>query len=186
MQYSYDVFMTENDYIEFNMYHYYMQKGASFMQWFLRLLPACIFLVFLLFDYRAGDESIELIIKGSVYLIISLIWCFVSKKFFERIFKKQIIKMKSLGKLPFSEKAKIELTEDCIKETTATTTATVLYSDVERICVNTKGRAIYTFFSASTAMILPFSTFSTDDERLEVIAFLENKIGKTAEYGKSK
>ena len=187
MQYSYDVSVSEDDYIEFNTYHFYMQKSNVILNWVLRLLPSIIFIGAILFQYLKGERQLAfLIIEAVLFFVFALIWFLCSKNVFVRSFEKQIRKLKSLGKLPFSEMATIDFSDDSITETTRTCTNTVTYNDVERLCVNSNGRAIYIFFNAVAAFLIPFGTFSTDAERLEFISFVENKIGKPAEYGKSK
>ena len=89
-----------------------------------------------------------------------------------RNIKKNIMKMKSDGKLPYHEKASVEFLDDRIVETCEQGETVVKYSDIVNV-YEEKGY-IYIFYGAMQAFILPERCF-VDNE----IRGIKNKLSQS-------
>lgn len=169
--------ITLEDYLAFNEYHLiHSKQGKKALLMFKILTPFLSFLAILVFWIAEAD--IDLIIALIITLsIVSIIMSFYSKKIWLKAIKNNIIKLEKDGKLPFEKVSTFILNDDCIIEKGAKTQTSIQYDAIEKIVCS--DQAIYVYFSAIQAFVIPFRSFESDEHKNDFLAFLEEKSTKS-------
>ena len=156
---KYNIDLNDNDYIEFNYSYLKHSKIGKYSLLATRISFPIAMFVFVL---------ALLIIKIEIGLVISVaavavLWWFIVPVLMRRNIKKDIMKMKSDGKLLYHEKASVEFLDDRIVETCEQGETVVKYSDIVNV-YEEKGY-IYIFYGAMQAFILPERCFGDNEIR---------------------
>jgi len=67
--------------------------------------------------------------------------------------------------------------DDCIIEKAVKTQTSIQYDAIEKIVCS--DQAIYVYFSAIQAFVIPFRTFESDEHKNDFLVFLKEKSTKT-------
>jgi len=179
--YEFKFTLTENDYIEFNIFH---SRNSPMVKKFTRFIYIFTFAIIALAlgVNLAGIEEdliLMLVVTGSVLVLLGgLLFLLKKLTFFDKaILKLQMNLMKGNGKLPFSEQNFLQFEDDCFIENTVDTETKTKYSKIERIAVSEK--AIYLYLTAMTANIIPVSVFESEQQKEEFLAFINGKVAQS-------
>lgn len=169
---KYNIDLNDNDYIEFNYSYLKHSKIGKYSLLATRISFPIAMFVFVLALLIIKIEIGLVISVAAVAVLSTVLWWFIVPVLMRRNIKKDIMKMKSDGKLLYHEKASVEFLDDRIVETCEQGETVVKYSDIVNV-YEEKGY-IYIFYGAMQAFILPERCFG-DNEIREI----KNKLSQT-------
>lgn len=171
--FEFKVNLVDDDFILFNQYHLLNSpNGKKSLLYFKYIIPFICF-IFVLIFFIAGADTQLVLIQAIVMTIFSIFWIGFSKKMILKSMKKNLIKMKKDGRLPYSNEATIKFDEASIYEITPNTENRTNYSLIEKIAVTEQ--AIYFYFSSVQAYIIPMTVFSGEIEKQKFLEFINLK-----------
>ena len=145
--------IEEEDYILYNVYIAFHSKAGRRLLVRGRLFGLALSLFALLVMYVAGADK-GLIVTEAIFLaVFSAVWFFVYPYFAKKSIRKQILKLKEEGKLPYEREALLEFKDDEIYEELKDGTRHVPYSDI--MSVEESGDYIYLRKGVQEAIIVP-------------------------------
>ena len=95
-------------------------------------------------------------------------------RFSNWIIKFQIAVLKKDGKLPISKSNRLQFEDEFIHEFTDFAETKIRYASIERI--EEGAYAIYAYFSAVQAIIIPFSVFDSAVAKEEFVSWLRGQV----------
>lgn len=150
---KYNIDLNDNDYIEFNYSYLKHSKIGKYSLLATRIsFPFAMFifvLALLIIDIERG----LVLTVAAVAVLSTVLWWFIVPAMMRWNIKKNIIKMKKDGKLPYNEKASVEFLDDRIVETCEQGETIVKYSDIVNIYAEKD--YFYIFYGSMQAFILP-------------------------------
>jgi hypothetical protein len=170
--------MSEADYFEFNKNHLLSSPGYRKSIRRLRIMVPAIFALMLLYYRFVKHEDWEILLTVAViFALFSVLFFFVAKPY-ARLYRMcyiriNIWRMKKRGNLPYTTDGKLEFYDDYFGEDLEKGEYKLKYSAVVKV-VEGSG-AVYVYISETTAIIIPFSSFESDSQRAEFIAFINEK-----------
>ncbi len=170
--------VTEEDYLRFNREFMLHSKGGKTILWTYRLTAIICSACFVLLAALVGDLRKAAALAAGLALFCAAMWL-NAKKLLLRTCDRSVRRLKRDGKLPYSETGTLTFSQDDIREENAQSTAAYHYDAIERTALS-RG-AVYVFFSAMQAFILPESAFSGDEERQALLGLLKEKTRKPVE-----
>jgi len=171
---EFKITLDDDDYLLFNQYHLLNSPiGKKSLILFRFIIPFISFMFVIIF-LIAGSDFLLILIEAIMLTILSIFWIGYSKRILLKSMKKRMIKIKKEGRLPYSNEAILRFDNESIYEITPKTEGKTNYSLVEKIAVTEK--AIYIYFSAIQAYILPVTAFSDEMEKLKFIEFINLKV----------
>lgn len=169
MEFSFRFHISEQDYLDFNLFHAMASKSGkkSFLQ--LRLMSAALFLLaggWYLLQYGLNLDGVIAVCVFSGCAIAS----FFSFKYVHRfILKRHFKSLKKQGKLPYSQDAAMTFTDTAFTESTDINKSEFTYSAIcDAYIVN--DRMLYLYIDTLRAFILPVSAF---ESKAQLDAFLD-------------
>lgn len=174
-----DVTLTEEDYIQFNLYHQKHLPTYKKSQNYYKI-SIVVILAAVLFALTIGGAKPSFIRWMAVYfIIISIIWILNASRYIEWRFVKYIRKLCSEGRAEYSKRAKLTFTDNSIVEESEGMNQEIEYSKISRLADN--GACRYLYYSESRAFIVPDNSFDSDEAKLQLIKLLETKTGRKFE-----
>ena len=170
--------VTEEDYLRFNRAVVLHSKNGKRLLWTCRLTAIICSACFVLPAALNGDLRKAAVLAAALALFCAVMWL-NAKKLLLRTCDQSVHRLKKDGKLPYSETGTLTFAQDDIREETAQAVAAYHYDAIERTALS--GGAVYVFFSAMQAFILPESAFSGDEERQALLDLLKEKTRKPVE-----
>lgn len=172
--YQFNYQCDDNDYFAFNQYHLENSvPGKKALLTFRLVIPVFCILVIMIFLVAHADAKF-IIMESVILLIISVLWIIFAKKMYLQSIKKGIRKMHKKGKLPYSSQGTLSFGEQEITDSGSIGETKVCYSAIEKIGVT--DQAIYLYFTAIQAFILPTSCFNSEKEKQDFLSFILAKI----------
>ena len=181
MNYQLHITLTEEDYLNFNIFH--VLDSASGKK---QIRKSRILLI----SITAVLAVLLILVMGwttftTVYVILLALFTLIYNLLFNKIIqwniKSQIKQMKKTGKLPYDSVTKYEFHEDTFAEITADKHVEMSYSTLERICV-VQDRFLYLYTSSVVAHILPMEQIKAQVDPAEFLRFLSQKCGTVESY----
>lgn len=171
--YEFNIALGEDDYLLFNKYHFLNSAiGKKNLMTFKIIIPLiCYTFVFLSNIFNSDIQLV--LIETIVMTILTILWIGNSKKILLNSMRKNIRKMKKVGKLPYNKDLILKFTDDIILEITPNSEYKTKYSVIEKIAVAED--AIYIYFSSVQAFIIPISVFSDENEKKKFLDFIMSK-----------
>ena len=167
---KYRVTLTEEDYISFNIhYAFHSQTGRQRLM-LGRLIPAFVSLCFWLVQLVTGSDRNVLIVEAVLLTAYSVWGYFHYPKTYTKSIRKNILKLKKEGKLPYATEAELELTDTALIETAPTSAHTIEYSTV--LDVIDTPEYVFVMFGAVQAIIIPKRCI---DDPQQLLDFLKSK-----------
>lgn len=171
--FEFNITLDDNDYLLFNQYHLFNSRnGKNFLRYYRFLAPFVSLIVIAIF-YMAGSDFELILLEAILMTIISIWFIGFSKKKIIKFMKVRIKKVKKEGRLPYSNESILKFDEEKIHEITPNTENITKYSLIEKIAVTEK--AVYIYFGALQAYILPVKAFSDEMEKLKFLEFINTK-----------
>ena len=171
--FEFNITLDDNDYLLFNQYHLFNSRSGKNSLIFFRFIIPCICIMVIFIFWIAGSDFELILIEAILMAIISIWWIVYSKKSIFKSINKRIKKVKKEGRLPYSNESILKFDEEKIHEITPNTENITKYSLIEKIAVTEK--AVYIYFGALQAYILPVKAFSDEMEKLKFLEFINTK-----------
>jgi len=180
MRYEFNVNVTEQDYLDFNMFisvrSPYGKKTFTTTKIFVSVLVIMSALLLLIKGRFSADAFI-----GVIPLFI--FWAFVLvflPKYYSWILKTKLNLIKKDGKLPFSTTSVMTFYDDAFTETTADNKTEHKYTAIERVSV-VDGKMIYIHINSLMSYILPMACIGSKNECDGFLSFLQS-LGVNVNY----
>jgi hypothetical protein len=172
--FEYNIILTEQDYITFNQYHMsHSANGKKAILMFRLLMPIISLCALLIFWIAEADPTL-ILVEAIVLGLLSVYFFFYSKKILMKSVIKTVAKLRKEGKLPFNQESTITFDETHILEKTDLNESKISYQMIEKIA--DMKDAIYIYFSAMQAYIIPNSVFESDEHKKEFLDFMHTKV----------
>ncbi|MCL2563022.1 MAG: YcxB family protein [Oscillospiraceae bacterium] len=169
MRYQFEYKLTEEDYLDFNVFRLHKSKnnptGISWIGLMILLLLSMVMIS--QGNYRLLWLSLGLLI---LWVLIKVV---TSRRYGRFSIKKQIQSIAEDGKLPFGKDNIVSFHEDFVFEIADGNESKTIYENLEKVAVGEN--AIYIYMNAIQAFILPFSIFETEVQRNEFLTFIKQK-----------
>ena len=175
MNYIFDIFLTEEDYIEFNIFHLNRSVYGKKHQRVLRIMLAVIFAAAALLNFWAEGISPVTIAYALLLGFLGLMMTVFFGKFSGFITKLSIGNLKKSGKLAFSPEARVGFTDEGVLEITPDGRTEKRWESMERLCIR-EGKVWYLYMNNSAAFILPEEQLRTQTDVVEFRRYLEAKL----------
>jgi hypothetical protein len=170
--YNFNYCLSEKDYLEFNIYHIKNAPSQKRAALIIRLPAIALLIVTAVLVLLSGGFSSNIIFGAAVASIFLFGWDLIMRI----AIKSQIKLMKRDGRAPYDANPQISFGEEEVHEISETSELKVKYVNVEKVCDDKKNGAVYIFFSAMQAFILPHRAFESDAHRSEFLAFINGKV----------
>ena len=153
--------LTEQDFIDFNVYHMNNSKTMKKTVLMQRLFGPLSFIIGIFVAYKITD--IPLWYWSICFAIAAVLWFALYPKMLERRIRKQVKKMLSEGqnKILLSDTT-LTVNEEGIKCTTEYNETNTKFSAINKVEITNKH--IFVYNNAVSAIIIPLSAFETQNE----------------------
>ena len=169
MKYKFQIFMTEEDYLEFNLFH--ILKSHYKTNLLLRIFICVMFLTAILSVWFREGFGVIFVVTAIAMIVFAVLFNIFLKKCFASIAKLSIKNLSKKGRVAFSPVSTIEFFDDYFVETTETNRNEQKYSSIERISA-VYGKVVYLHLNNIMAYIIPMSSFENEDQYNEFLNFL--------------
>ncbi len=175
MKFQFNVNLSEQDYLDFNLFlnlkSYYGKGQMKTIRILLAIM--CVFMigVFLILGGFSGIARVLFLVLGIIVLVFSQLFL---EKTFARALKKQMRNLKKRGKMAYSPESVLEFYEDVLVETTPENRNEQKYSSIERISI-VDNKVIYIHISNLAAYLLPVSCFESKEQFDGFLYFIKTK-----------
>ena len=175
MNYIFDIFLTEEDYIDFNVFHLSRSVYGKKHQRVLRILLAVIFAAAVLINFWAEGISPVTVAYALLLGVLGLMMTVFYGKFSGFLTKLSIGSLKKSGKMAFSPESRVGFTDEGILEITPEGRTEKRWETVERLCI-LEGKVWYLFTNNIAAFILPVEQLRAQTDLAEFRKYLESKV----------
>ena len=181
MKYQFDVKLSEQDYLDFNLFHIIRSPYGKKQLKSIRLMLAIAFaLLGALFVISQGFS------KDTILSLVVMLVTFLGFQIFLRQFLKLSVKLtvkgqKGTGKMGYSPESVLEFYDDYLIEIMPAKKIQQNYSEIENVCL-VDMKIIYIYVTNISAYMLPISSFKSKAELDEFIGFLQTKGIKVDKY----
>jgi len=170
--------LSEQDYIDFNIYHMKTSKTMIRSVMIQRLMGPVVFTIFAYLAYRISN--ISLLYWSVIFLIASILWFLYYPKSLEKKLKKHIYKLLSEDEnRGLLGNQKLEMYDEELTVTNETGSSKVNYSVFNRIDYTEKH--IFAFNSSVSAYIIPLTAFENETKMKKFYDEFKTLIEKSRE-----
>ena len=163
--------LTERDYMDFNQYtlsHMAVYKRSLL---FLRLLvPLGLLALFIISVVRRPDLALG---SGVFYALIAIVWFFAVKPLYKLTMRLTVKSQLKHGDSLYAPEFTLVFNADHMLEITPQEESKISYDKIVRIAEN-RG-AVYIYTTSVSGIPITAPVFSSDDQREELIRFLQSK-----------
>lgn len=170
MQFRFDVFLTDEDYLDLNDFMLLNNEKNDNTYKRLRIFTIITFLVVA----AVGVFNTGSVLFPAMLLPFGIACVVFVKPFCIMVTKRQIRENLKKDKKLYSPQSIIEFYDEWFSESTPEDMSHYKYSAVERICVSEKG-AVYLFINQIRAYIIPRQAFHSADEFNCFMNFMHTK-----------
>lgn len=174
MKFRFDIRLTEEDYLNFNIFHLYNDPSSKKNLLIIRICLNVILFSALIFQFFVSRDIAAIIVTAVLLVIPVVLLNVFYNKYWEFITKKQIKSMKKSGKLPFPPESVLEFYDDYGVEITPYARTEHKHSAIEKIYLSDH-RYIYMYINSSQAYIIPLSAFSSEEHFNSFMNFISTK-----------
>jgi hypothetical protein len=174
MNYVFDIFLTEEDYIDFNIFHMSQSAYGKKHQRMLRGMVAVIFAVAALVNFWAEGISPVTVAYAVLLGGLGLMVTVFSGKFSGFTMKLVINNMKKTGKMAFSPESRMGFADEGILEITPEGRTEKRWESMERLCIR-EGKVWYLYMNNTAAFILPVEQIAAQTDLAEFRRYLESR-----------
>ena len=175
MNYIFDIFLTEEDYIDFNIFHLSRSVYGKKHQRVVRVLLAVIFVAAALINFWAEGISPVTVLYALLLGVLGLMMTVFYGKFSGFLTKLSIGSLKKSGKMAFSPESRVGFTDEGILEITPEGRTEKRWETVERLCI-LEGKVWYLFTNNIAAFILPVEQLRAQTDLAEFRKYLESRV----------
>lgn len=161
--------ISENDYIQFNIFHYENSKTTKRLRLFLGILVPLLFVLLGFIMVKRLDFFPFLLA-----VIFALVWFGSGGKTYKKILSFNIKKLMQEGKSnEFIGERTLSLLEEKILTVETYHTTESSYDSIQRI--ESDSERLYIYTGAISAFIIPFSAFDSETQKQEFLNILKQK-----------
>ena len=175
MNYVFDIFLTEEDYIDFNIFHMSRSAYGKKHQRMLRGMVVVIFVAAAIVNFLAEGISPVSVAYAVLLGVLGLLVTVFSGKTSGFTMKMVINNMKKSGKMAFPPESRMEFSDGGIVEITPDGRTEKRWESIERLCIR-EGKAWYLFLNNTAAFILPEEQLRAQTDLAQFRKFLESKV----------
>ena len=174
MQYKFNIGYSEQDYLDFNLFHLInspqgkkniKKQRTSFI--IISIITAILLIICFALKLKDSVSIMTIAFILSLFLTI-----FYPKLLISGV--KNNVKQ-SKADMPLYEDCEIEFFENCIVEVTENKRLELKYPAIKRACV-LNGKVVYLYIMANQAIILPFRVFNSQEQCNFFFEFLKTKV----------
>lgn len=174
MSFCFNVNLSQNDYLDFNIFVLFRTPAGRKQIMSMRALIFLMFGAVGIAYFFMSDSLLQTSIFEVLILIALAVFQLNLHRFFTFTVKKQIKALKKCGKAPFSENSVLEFFDDFFTEETNDSKSEIKFQGIE--CVNVvKSTAVYIHINQVQAVIIPMRIFSSQAELEAFVSFLNEK-----------
>ena len=174
MNYVFDIFLTEEDYIDFNVFHMSRSAYGKKHQRLLRGMIAVIFVAAAIVNFLAEGISPVTVAYAVLLGVLGLLVTGFTGKTSGFTMKMVINNMKKTGKMAFSPESRMEFSDAGIVEITPEGRLEKRWESMERLCIR-EGKVWYLFMNNTAAFILPVEQIAAQTDLAEFRRYLESR-----------
>ena len=175
MNYIFDIFLTEEDYIDFNIFHMNRSVYGKKHQRVLRSLLAVIFVAAAIINFWAEGISPVTVLYALLLGFLGLMMTVFYGKFSGFLTKLSIGSLKKSGKMAFSPESRVGFTDEGVLEITPEGRTEKRWESMERLCIR-EGKVWYLYMNNTAAFILPVEQLRTQTDLAEFRKYLESRV----------
>ena len=175
MRYEFNIFLTEADYIDFNVFHMSRSAYGKKHQRLLRIMMAVIFAAAALINFWMEGISPVTVLYALLLGGLGLAMTAFYGKFTGIIMKLSVANLKKSGKMAFSPESRLEFSEEGILEITPEGRTEKRWESMERLCIR-EGKVWYLYMNNTAAFILPVEQIAAQTDLAEFRRYLESKV----------
>ena len=181
MKYQFDVKLSEQDYLDFNIFHalrsHYGKKQLKSFRIMLTVVLVALCVIFWVGEGFSADTVISIVVITVVFLIFQIFL----PKFLKWSVKTTIKGLKNNGKMGYSPESVLEFYDDYFIEIMPNKKIEQSYCEIEGASL-VDMKMIYIYENNVAAFMLPVSCFKSKVELDEFIEFLKTKGIKVDKY----
>ncbi|MBE6693711.1 MAG: YcxB family protein [Ruminococcaceae bacterium] len=181
MNFKFNVVLSDDDYLELNKFimlrsHYgKKQIGQS------RVIAAVGIGALIALSLIFGEFTLGAFLMTIPYSILLGLFIVFLPNMMSAFLKSHIKQMKKDGKLPYTPSSVVEFFDDSFTEVAEDNKTELKYSSVERVSV-VGGKTVYIHFNSLAAIILPKTSFESDERYGEFLEFIKTKCAEVNFY----
>ena len=175
MNYIFDIFLTEEDYIDFNVFHLSRSVYGKKHQRVLRILLAVIFAAAALINFWAEGISPITVAYALLLGVLGLMMTVFFGKFSGFLTKLSIGSLKKSGKMAFSPESRVGFTDEGVLEITPDGRTEKRWESIERLCI-LEGKVWYLYMNNAAAFVLPEEQLRAQTDLAEFRRYLESRV----------
>lgn len=181
MYFKFNVNLTDEDYLNYNMFTQTMTDGGKKQIAFLRGLMIIIILIMCVLCVSLFEDPLLKVFTCIALLVILVVFLIRIPQDLKKSTKRVIKAYSHKSKKLFSESTVLEFFEDSFTEYAPGVKTEVNYSAIE--CVNIlNGRYVFIQQNQLQGYILPFTVFESSEQCTACIDFLRSKISNVNFY----
>lgn len=169
------VHLDDEDYIQYNIYHMFHSKVGQKAILMGKLLGPAISVLVLAVMLIAGADKYLLIVEAVFLSIFSVVTFFTYPSYVTKKLRKQILKMKEEGALPYVKDSTLEFGKDEILEILPNGERHTPYSGI--MSVEENGEYIYLRKGAQEVLIVPEKALPVPRDTF--VSFMRQKVSGT-------
>ena len=173
MNFIFHVNISENDYLDYNIFWQLKSPYGKNQILFFRIFLAVIVLAGAFISLR-GNYSIDSFLGVTPILLVGIIFELLLNRLFYHVLKSHIKGLSKKGKMGYSSTSVMEFNEDGFAETTQENKTEQKYSAIERISI-VNDKMIYIHTNNIMAYILPLSCFESKEQYDAFLNFIRTK-----------
>lgn len=172
MHYRLNVELTEEQYLDYNVYQNWDSPHGRQLVRRARVLLIAFTVLLLVLGMWRGQFTLESFLWQVPMLLVSvLVQLLINRRWMRRALKGQMRTMKKKGKLGFDPSSVMEFYDDLFTERTAEKFTECTYLSIERITV-IKNQMLYLHHNTVGAYLIPRTAFDTDEDFAQFTAFI--------------
>lgn len=179
--YQFEFEISEEEYFDFNLFNlYHIPQNRDRLTINRLVFPLLLMVIALSIGYITKNYAYYCIAIG-IYIVI---WELTFDRRIRHSVKRNITKMKTVGKMPYANRRMAKFEEEHFISADNDATVQSSYEAIEKLC---RGKsAFYLYKDALSAYILPYRIFKDDAEKEAFYQFIKVKALHAIEYGKGK
>ena len=177
MKYQFQVSLTEDDYLAFNLFHALKSPYGAKNTMRIRILTDLILVLFVAILFIFDGVNVGTVMAAVAMLIYIIVVHLCYKRILTSTIKRTIKAQKKKGKVAFSPLATMEFFEDHFVESTEENRTEQKYTVVERISV-VENRYVYLHTNNIMAYIIPMASFASQEEYDSFLTFAKENISE--------
>ena len=175
MRFRFDTILTEEGYLDFNVFHNFdSPAGKKNIRRVRLIFISVVLLLCIAVSLVNRDDPLFATVYCVFLLSFCLFYTLSLRKFFISNLKRQIKRLEKQGKLPFGEKSTIEFYEESVVDRSASQRLEVRYDAMEKVLI-VNNEYIYLHINVATAIILPIAQIRSQADIGAFLAFLKEK-----------